>query len=59
MAVRFRPGTPEDSPAVFDVFRRSVLDLGRRLGVETLSGGSDPETLRTLWEKRRPLFTGK
>jgi hypothetical protein len=47
---------PEDSPAVCDVFRRSVLDLGHRLGVETLSGGSDAETLRTLWEKRRPLF---
>lgn len=56
MDVRFRPGTPEDSPAVFDVFRRSVIDLGERLGVETLAGGSDPETLRGLWAKRRPLF---
>jgi GNAT superfamily N-acetyltransferase len=56
MDVRFRPGTPDDSPAVFDVFRRSVIDLGERLRVETLAGGSDPETLRNLWTKRRPLF---
>jgi hypothetical protein len=54
--VTFRPGTLEDSPAVFEIFRRTITDLGQRLGVQTISGGDDPEVLAQLWTRRRPLF---
>ena len=56
MAVTFRPGQFEDSPAVFRVFRDAVMELGSRLGVTTITGGDDPQTLAGLWEARQPLF---
>jgi len=54
--VTFRPGTIEDSSAAFEIFRQTITDLGQRLGVQTISGGDDPEVLAQLWTRRRPLF---
>jgi ribosomal protein S18 acetylase RimI-like enzyme len=56
MAILLRPGTAADSYAVFTVFERSILDLGRRVGSMPITGGQDPETLTRLWETRWPLF---
>ncbi len=55
MALTFRRAGPDDSPALFRIFVGAVDDLGRRLGVETFSGGGAavPEE---LWPERRPLF---
>lgn len=54
--ITFRPGTLADSFAVYKIFEQTVLDLGQRLGVETISGGQDEATLAQLWERRRSLF---
>ena len=51
----FRPAVPDDSPALFRIFVGAVDDLGRRLGVETFSGGLPPVP-EELWPERRPLF---
>ncbi len=55
MALTFRPAGPDDSPALFRIFVGAVDDLGRRLGVETFSGGV-PAVPDELWPERRPLF---
>ena len=52
--VMARRGTSADSRACFDLFIASVADLGQRLGVETITGGT--EALDSLWVKRKPLF---
>jgi hypothetical protein len=56
MAVTYRRGGVEDSAAAFDIFYRSIVDLGQRTGTVAISGGSDPEALRSLWESRRSMF---
>jgi GNAT superfamily N-acetyltransferase len=56
VALSFRPVSPSDSPALFRIFVNAVDDLGRRLGVETFSGGSVPPVPDELWPERRPLF---
>ena len=56
MAITYRPGTADNSRAVYDIFDRSVLDLGARLGVPTFTGGDDPAALDDRWQRRRPLF---
>lgn len=56
MSVTFRPGTLEDSYAVFCVFQESILDLAQRLNVMAITGGRDPHVLENLWQRRRPLF---
>ncbi len=56
MRATLRPGTPADSPAVFDVFVAAILDLSRRVGSSVLAGGQDPASLQRLWEWRRPLL---
>jgi GNAT superfamily N-acetyltransferase len=50
-----RPATAADNRAVFDVFIASLLDLGERLGVETITGGA--EDIEKLWTKRAPIMT--
>ena len=55
MTLTFRPAGPDDSPALFRIFVTAVDDLGRRLGVETFSGGAPPVPAE-LWPERRPLF---
>lgn len=56
VAITFRPGTAADSWATFKIFQETVLDLGQRLGVETISGGQDEAALARMWDRRRPLF---
>jgi GNAT superfamily N-acetyltransferase len=56
MTITYRQGTPEDSFAVFQVFLKSIMDYSKRMNVEGITGGSDPEKLDTLWEKRKPMF---
>ncbi len=56
MTVQFRRGTLNDARDTFDVFRRSIMDLGDRLGVMPISGGHDPRVIEGLWERRQPLF---
>jgi GNAT superfamily N-acetyltransferase len=56
MPIIYRPGTPADSRAVFDIFEAALIDLGQRLGMMAITGGRDPAELEQLWERRRPLF---
>lgn len=49
---RFRPATPADSRACFDVFERSIDDLSTRTGGAANATAGDPEA----WSIRRPLF---
>jgi GNAT superfamily N-acetyltransferase len=56
MTITLRPGRLDDSATVFRVFRDAVIELGRRLGVMTITGGDDPAVVADLWEARRPLF---
>jgi GNAT superfamily N-acetyltransferase len=41
---------------VYEIFRQTIMDLGERVGVMTITGGDDPAVLAGLWESRRPLF---
>ena len=50
-----RQATVADNRAVFEVFIASLLDLGRRLQVETITGGA--EDIEALWKKREPIMT--
>ncbi len=52
----YRRGTLKDLPSTFEVFRRSIMDLGDRLGVMPISGGNDPRVIQELRVRRRPLF---
>jgi GNAT superfamily N-acetyltransferase len=56
MTVTYRKATAEDSYSAFQVFSKSILDLGERTNVMTITGGNDPEVLNSLWQKRRFLF---
>lgn len=55
MTATLRPATIADSRAVFEVFIASLLDLGERLKVETITGGA--EDIDRLWAKRAPIMT--
>jgi GNAT superfamily N-acetyltransferase len=46
----------DDSYAVFQVFSKSILDLGERTNVTTITGGNQPEVLESLWGRRKFLF---
>lgn len=41
---------------MFKVFEETLLDLSRKMGVMALTGGADPDVMRDLWARRRPLF---
>ncbi|MEW5939828.1 MAG: GNAT family N-acetyltransferase [Chloroflexota bacterium] len=56
MTIAYRKGTIEDSQSVFGVFTRAVIDLGERTNVMAITGGNDPETMRSLWQRRKPMF---
>ena len=56
MEILYRPGKLSDSRRVFQIFITSVMDLGQRLGVMTITGGDDPEVIDTLWQTRRSMF---
>lgn len=50
----FREATASDSRAAFEVFIASLLDLGARLGVDTITGGA--EDIDTLWARRESML---
>jgi GNAT superfamily N-acetyltransferase len=56
MTITYRPGTTQDSFAVYQVFTKSIVDLGERTNVMTITGGNDPAVLNSLWEHRKFLF---
>lgn len=56
MTITYRQGTLEDSYAVFGVFTKALIDLSDRMNVMAITGGNDPEVLRSLWERRRSMF---
>jgi GNAT superfamily N-acetyltransferase len=55
MTHSFRPGTPDDSPAVFQVFVRALGDLDRRMNYHT-EMWHEPGFAERLWRLRKPLF---
>lgn len=56
MTISYRPGNREDSFSVYQVFTKSIMDLGERTNVMTITGGNDPVVLNSLWEHRKFLF---
>jgi GNAT superfamily N-acetyltransferase len=56
MKITYRKGTIEDSFSVFQVFTRSIIDLGERTNVMAITGGNQPSVMNSLWERRRPMF---
>src|SRR5688572_8289737 len=56
MTITYRQGTLEDSFAVFQVFLKSIMDYSKRMNVQAITGGDDPEKLGSLWETRKPMF---
>ena len=56
MTITYRKATDRDSYAVFQVFSRSIIDLGERTNVMAITGGNHPEVLQSLWGHRKFLF---
>ena len=56
MTVMYRRGALDDSYAVFQVFVKTIMDYSARMNVMGITGGNDPEVLKSLWEKRKPMF---
>lgn len=56
MTITYRPGTPGDSFAAFQVFLKSIMDYSKRMNVQAITGGNDPAKLDSLWQTRRRLF---
>ena len=56
MTITYRPGTLDDSFAVFQIFLKSIMDYSERMNVQAITGGNDPQMLASIWESRRPLF---
>lgn len=55
MSITYRPGTPDDSYTVFNIFERTVYALAFQMGYVTAKE-RDPESIQALWEARRSLF---
>lgn len=56
MSITYRAGTIEDSHAVFQVFVKTIMDYSERMNVMGITGGDDPEVLKSLWERRKGMF---
>jgi GNAT superfamily N-acetyltransferase len=56
ITILYRKGTVDDSQAVFQVFTQSIMDLGTRTNTMTITGGSNPAILESLWQTRRSMF---
>ena len=41
---------------MFQVFSKSIIDLGERTNVMAITGGNHPEVLASLWQRRKFLF---
>jgi GNAT superfamily N-acetyltransferase len=55
MGITYRQATLEDTHTMFQIFEQSIMDLGDRLGVMTITGGDDPAVREQLWIRRRSL----
>ena len=55
MTTNHRPGTPDDSQAVYQVFVRALADLDQRMNLH-LEVWDDPGFITRLWERRKPLY---
>ena len=56
MTITYRSGTIEDSYSVFQVFVKTIMDYSERMNVMGITGGNDPEVMKSLWQKRKPMF---
>jgi GNAT superfamily N-acetyltransferase len=56
MTITYRKGTISDSQAVFRVFYASIIDYSERMNVTAVTGGDDPEVMKSLWERRKSMF---
>ena len=56
MPITYRKGNLEDSFAVFQIFVKAIMDYSERMNVMGITGGTDPEVLKSLWQSRRPMF---
>lgn len=56
MTITYRPGALADSYSAFNVFLKSIMDYGERMGVQAITGGNDPDKLASIWEHRKPIF---
>src|SRR5215216_567694 len=56
MALIYRKGTMEDTYSVYQVFTKSIMDFGERTNVMAITGGNDPEIMKSLWQLRKPMF---
>lgn len=56
MPINYRKATREDNFATYSVFLKSILDYSQRAGVTGITGGTEPEKVQTLWERRRDLW---
>jgi GNAT superfamily N-acetyltransferase len=56
MTITYREGTIEDSHAIFQVFVKTIMDYSERMNVMGITGGNDPEVLKSLWERRKTMF---
>ncbi len=56
MSIIYRKAAAEDSYSVFQVFSKSIIDLGERTNVMAITGGNHPEVLQSLWQRRKFLF---
>lgn len=56
MRVTYRQGTAADSRTVFEIWIEALTELGERLGSQPISGGDDPEVMKSIWQRRGSLF---
>jgi GNAT superfamily N-acetyltransferase len=56
MTITYRRAAPADNFATFTIFRHSLEDFSRRMEMQAITGGNDPEKVKLLWESRRPLW---
>ena len=56
MTISYRKATHNDNVATFKVFLESIMDYSQRAGVTGITGGTGPEKVQTLWERRRALW---
>ena len=56
MSITYRQGTVPDSYAVLQVFVKAIMDYSERMNVMGITGGNDPEVLKSLWQRRKSMF---
>ena len=56
MTITYRKGTVADSYAVLQVFVKAIMDYSERMNVMGITGGNDPEVLKSIWQRRKSMF---